>query len=53
MVRIKNINLAMKKNDFDGTVPIHIFDFLARFDTEADMLNISETQIFIALPTLL
>ena len=52
-VHIKNLNLTMKSHIFDGNDPIKIFDFLTRFVNEADMLNMSEAQAFIALPTFL
>lgn len=48
-VHIKNLNLALKNHKFDGTDPIRVFDFLARFVNEADMVNTSEAQAFIAL----
>ena len=38
---------------FDGTDPIRVFDFLARYVNEADMLDMTEAQAFIALPTFL
>lgn len=40
----------MKYHTFDGRDPIRIFDFLARFENEADKLNISEAHAFIAYP---
>ena len=52
-IHIKNLNLTLKNHTFDGNDPIKIFDFLSRFVNEADMLNMSEAQAFIALPIFL
>lgn len=52
-LHIKNLNLKMKNHIFDWVEPIRIFDFLTRFVNEADILNISEGQAFVALPTFL
>lgn len=49
-IHIKNLKLALKNHTFDGTGRIRIFDFIARFVNEANKLNISEAQAFIALP---
>ena len=43
----------MNQHTFDGSDPIKIFDFLTRFVNEADILAMSEAQVFIALPTFL
>lgn len=50
---IKNLNLTLKNNTFDGKDPIHVFAFFAHFLNEADMRNMSEAHEFIALPTFL
>lgn len=52
-VHINNVNITLKNDVFGGNEPINIFDLLTPFDNETDMLNISETQEFIALPTFL
>lgn len=38
----KNLSLTHKKYILDGTDPIRIFDFLAGFVDEGDVLNISK-----------
>ena len=43
----------MKDHSFDGNDPIRVLDFLARMVTEADMLDMSEAQAFVALPCFL
>lgn len=52
-VHLKNLSLTLKNHTFDGTDPIHVFDFLAPFVSKADMLNMSKAQAFIALPDFL
>lgn len=41
------------KHTFDGSDPIEIVDFLTPFVGEADIINMSEAQDFIALPNFL
>lgn len=48
-VQLKNLSLTFKNQTFDGTDPISILDFLARFVKDPDMLSLSEAQAFIAL----
>ena len=50
---VKRIEYNLKKFRFDGTDPIKILTFLAKFVEEADILRMSEAQAFIALPTFL
>ena len=50
---LKNLTLTLKSLAFDGDDPIMIFDFLTRFVNEADMLNMSEAQAFVARPAFL
>lgn len=52
-VHIKNLNLTMKNHVLNGNDPIKIFDSLTRFINEVDMLQMSEAQAFIAIPTFL
>ena len=47
---IRNLELTLKERKFDGTDPILVFDFLARFAEECDTLKMSEGQAFVALP---
>ena len=47
---IKNLDLTLKERKFDGTYPILVFDFLARFTEECDTLRMNEGQAFVALP---
>lgn len=43
----------MKNYIFNGVYLIRIFDFLTRLVNEADKLNMSEAQAYVALPTFL
>lgn len=52
-VHIKKSSLILKNHTFDGTDPVRVFNFLARFVSDADLLSMSEAQYFITLPTFL
>lgn len=43
----------MKEHNLDGSDPITVSQFLIYFVTEADKLNMSEGQPYLALPTYL
>lgn len=47
---IKRLQLTLEECSFDGGDPILILEFLSRFADEADTLEMSEAQAFIALP---
>ena len=47
---IRNLELTLRERKFDGTDPILVFDFLARFAEECYTLKMSEGQAFVALP---
>ena len=46
---IKRMQLTIK-HPFDGSDPVRIFEFLTRFVLEADTLQMTEAQAFLALP---
>ena len=50
---VKRIEYTLKEFRFDGTDPIKILAFLAKYVEEADILRMSEAQAFIALPKVL
>lgn len=52
-VYVKNLNLTLKNHVCNGNDQIKIFDFLTLFLDVDDMLNMSEAQAFIDLPTFL
>lgn len=52
-VHIKNLDITLKNHLFNGNDPINIFDLLTRFVNESDMLNVSQAQASIAIPTFL
>lgn len=47
---IRRMNVTMLKQKFSGEDPILVLDFLARFVQEADVLEMSEAQAYVALP---
>lgn len=47
---IKRLKVGMDNLTFDGKDPIMIFDFLSRFVSEANTLEMSEPQAFVAIP---
>lgn len=49
---LKSLDFTFKEHKFSGAEPILVFDFLTRIVEEADMLNISEGQLFVLLPHL-
>lgn len=51
-LHIKNLNLILNDHTFDSTDGIHALDFLAIFLNNANILNRSETDAFIAFPSL-
>lgn len=52
-VHIKNLNIILKNQVFDGNYPITIFDFFTCFVNEDNMLNIAEEKALIDLPNVL
>lgn len=52
-IDIKNLNVTMKNQTFDGTYAIPQFEFLTQFVNDADTLDISEVQVFVASPIFL
>ena len=52
-VYIKSLDITMTGHRFDGTDPISVFQFLIYFVTEADKLNMSEGQAYLAIPNYL
>lgn len=50
---MKILNLKMINHVFDGNDTVKIFEFLTRFLNEAEVLNISQPQAFIAIPRFL
>lgn len=49
---LKTFSVTLKNRTFQGMDPIHVFDFLACFVNETDMLHMFKGQAFNALPTL-
>lgn len=47
---LKRLGLTMKDASFNGDDPILVLEFLTRFADEADTLEMSEAQAFVALP---
>lgn len=52
-VYIKNLNLTLKKHVLDGNKRIKIFDLLARFFNEEEVMKMSDAQSFMDLPPFL
>lgn len=50
---LKSLDLTFREHKFSGAEPILVFDFLTRIVEEADMLSITEGQLFVLLPHLL
>ena len=50
---IKRLEIVLKEHHFDGSDPIRILDFLARFVKEADIQDMTEAQAYLALPKFL
>ena len=48
--QIKRMAYSLEEYRFTGEDPIMVFDFLARFCDEADTLEMSEAQAYVALP---
>lgn len=52
-VHIKKLNNPLKNQFFAGNDPIKSFHFLIHFFNEVEMLNMSESQAFIDMPSFL
>ena len=50
---MKSLDITMQGHRFDGSDPIAVFSFLIHFVTEADKLNMSEGQAYLAIPSYL
>lgn len=50
---MKRPELTLRENLFSGEDPILILEFVPRFGDEADILEMNEAQVLIALPHLL
>lgn len=50
---LKSLDLTFKEHKFSGSDPILVFDFLTRIVEEADMLGMTEGQLFVLLPHML
>ena len=50
---MKRMEYTLKEYSFNGTDPIRVLAFLAKFVEEAEILRMSEGQAFMALPKLL
>ena len=47
---VRRLELTLKDEAFDGSDPIRVLFFLNAFVTEADVMEMTEAQAFIALP---
>lgn len=52
-IQIENRKLTTKNHTFNWTKSIRVFEILTHFVDEANKLDISKRQVFVAVPTIL